>query len=209
MLRWLGERRGCNVDGLFEVRTLEWIRFIEDRQRAQSTVREMPFNGHFPAGYVTFDKHLIEIRLASGTNFGGTQKGPAPRRRREKFLAVISAHDPLAGRKRKRFQNAGIWNAEERRFGRRVDWKMSKPRYAQPGVTKNFAHAQFAPASLDGSGMVEVKPEPPRGVSRRNGRPVSEGKYSPDVLAAKRLHHPVPGRFRSVEMQRDRLIAPR
>src|SRR5260370_7436033 len=117
MLRWLGERRGCNVDGLFEVRTLEWIRFIEDRQRAQSTVREKPFNCHFPARYVTFDKHLIEIRLASGTNFGGLQKQPDPRRPREKFLAGISAPATPPARHPKPFQNARTVNTAQHRLG--------------------------------------------------------------------------------------------
>src|SRR5882672_4782448 len=74
-----------------------------------------------------------------------------------------------------------------------MDGKVSKPRHAQPSVSKNFSHAQLAAASLDGGG---------------NGGAVAQSENSVHILAAKRLHHGVRGHLRIFEMHCNSAVAP-
>src|SRR5882724_3288559 len=89
-----------------------------------------------------------------------------------------------------------------------MDGEVSKPGHAQPGVSKNFPHAQLVSASFDGGGMVVRDSEPSRGVGRGNGRAVAESENSVHILAAKRFHHGVRGHFRIFKVYRDGAVAP-
>src|SRR5260370_1167091 len=94
--RALGLSHGrCDVDGLFEVGAFERIGLIEDRQYFRSTIYKKSFNRDFPTRNVSFDEHLIEIRLASGKNLRGFKQPPDARSRREKFLTIVRAHNAL------------------------------------------------------------------------------------------------------------------
>src|SRR5712692_3626278 len=94
------------------MRAFKRIGLIEDRQYGQSAIRKKSLDGYFPSRYVTLDKHLIEVRLASGKNLRGFEQPPDTSRRREKLLTIVRAHDALARRQRKRLQHTGIRSEE-------------------------------------------------------------------------------------------------
>src|SRR5258708_5454548 len=151
-LHGFGKPRRRDVDRLFEVRAFQGIWLIEDRQYAQSTIGEKSLDGYFPSRYVTLDKHLIEIRLASGKNLRRFEQPPDTRRRREKLLTIVRAHDALACRQRKRLQHTGIRDTKQHRLWRGINGKIPKPRDRQPGISKDFFHAQLTAASFHSRG---------------------------------------------------------
>src|SRR6266581_8607336 len=95
VLRGFGKSRRCDVDRFFEVWTLERIGLIEDRQNAEDAIGKKSFDRNFLTRNVTFDEHLIEIRLASGKNLRGFKQAPDARSRREKLLTIVGAHNAL------------------------------------------------------------------------------------------------------------------
>src|SRR5216684_4221572 len=173
-LHGFGKPRRRDVDRLFEVRAFQRIGLIKDRQYAQSTIREKSLDGYFPSRYVTLDKHPIEIRLASGKNLRGFEQPPDTRRRRKKFLAIVRAHDALARRQRKRLQHTGIRDTKQHRLWRGINGKIPKPRDRQPGISKDFFHAQLTPASLYCRRMVVTDSQTTRSVSSGGSGPVTE-----------------------------------
>ncbi len=207
-LQGFGKPRRCDVDRLFEVRAFQRIGLVKDRQDAQSAILEKSLDGHFPPRNVAFHKHLIEIGLASGKNLRGLEQPPDTGRGRKKLLTIVRAHDALTGGKRKRFQHTGIRDAQQHGLGRGIDGKIPKPRDRQPGISKDFFHAQLAPASLHSRRMVVTDSQTPGGISGSGSGPVTESKNSADILAAKRFHHGVGSCLRRFEMHGDGLIAP-
>src|SRR5713226_423814 len=86
---------------------------------------------------------------------------------------------------------------------------MPQPRDTEPGISKNFFHAQLAPAGLHCRRMVVTHSQTARGISSSGGGPVTESKNPADILAAKRFHYRIGSRFRRFEMHGDRPIVPR
>src|SRR5882724_4883907 len=208
MLHGFGKPRGRDVNRLFEVRAFERIGLIKDRQFPQNAIPEKTFDGYFLAGDVSFHKHLIEIRLASGKYLPGLLQAPDACRRSEKLLSIVCAHYTLARRKRKRLQNAWIGDSQEYGLGRGINGKIPKPWDIESGISKDFFHAQLAAAGFHGGGMVVTDSLATSGISGSGGGPIAESKNPADVLATKRFHHCVGSHFRRFEMHGDRLIAP-
>jgi len=79
----------------------------------------------------------------------------------------------------------------------------------QPGISKDFLHAQLAPAGFHSRRMVVTDSQTTRGISGGSGGSVAESEDSADVLATKRFHRGVGGHLRRFEMHGDGLVAPR
>src|SRR5207302_10710178 len=92
--------------------------------------------------------------------------------------------------------------------GRGIDGKIPKPRDTKPGISKDFFHAQLAPARFHGGRMVVTDSQTTRGISSSGSGPVTESKNPADVLSAKRFHHCVGSHLRRFEMHGDGPIAP-
>src|SRR5712692_2346689 len=149
------------------------------------------------------------MRFASGKNFRGLEQAPDTCCRCEELLTIVGAHYALTGRKGKWFQHTGIRELQQRRLGSGSDGKITKPRDIQPGISKDFPHAQLAPAGFDCRRMVVKHSYTARGISGGSRGPVTEGKNPAGIPGANRFHDCVGSRLRRFEMHGDGSIAPR
>src|SRR6267154_2776010 len=78
LLLHFAQPRRRNVDRLLEKRPLQRISLVTNRQHPKLSVRQQPFNRHFPSRNVSLHNRLIQIRFPASQNFRRLQNAPQP-----------------------------------------------------------------------------------------------------------------------------------
>ena len=96
LLLRLTERRRCDVDGLFEKRTIERIRFVEDRERSNVSPGEHALNGILTTLDEAFDDDLLPAGMSKRAHRGAGEQRADAVYRGGALLRTVGANDTAA-----------------------------------------------------------------------------------------------------------------
>ena len=146
--------RRRHVQRLLEVRPLERIGLVEDRQHLQTASPQQPLDRHLHAGQVALQQQQRPGRLLSGG-----QNPPDALGGRARLLGVIRPDHPAAARQPQRLDDAG--KAHITRHGRDVGsgGQQGEARLRDAGLRERPAHRRLVTRASDGSRRVVGQPE--------------------------------------------------
>src|SRR6185436_18479412 len=108
LLDYRRRNRWHAIDRLFEERTVERVRLVDNGERLQRSVSQQTFNRVFRAGNERLDQH-VPVRLVSlEPNVACRKQATHPVERREEFLLVIHTDNTSTAREGQRFDDGGI-----------------------------------------------------------------------------------------------------
>ena len=197
-------RRG-HVEGLFEVRAVEWVGLVEQRQHPQRAAREQAFQRHFRTRQELLDQHPGKLRVAPHRDLGRTEEPPDAVESRAKLLWTVRADDAAAPGEDQRLHYAG-----ERHTGRD---RGSQLQHLEAGhrdarTAQALAGEALVARRLDRLGSVVQQAEQagrPRG---DHGRLVVRAQHGPRLARADGVGQRTSGALGIGEVQRERPLRP-
>src|SRR5262245_28746271 len=109
--------RRRDVETLFEERSIERVRFIEQGQDAKLSSGQQAFQGKFNPRNKVLDQDLVGGFASTRSHFGLSQNRPYSVPSRNEGRRIIRANDAAAGGQEQGFQYARIIRVGSGRFG--------------------------------------------------------------------------------------------
>ena len=134
--------RGRDVDRLLEVRALERVRLVEQRQRVERAAHEQAFQRDLDARHVRLGQQELRGVAAHLDVLAGEQRGDPPESGHE-LVGGVGADDAAAGRQRQGLQHAGKLHAArgQERIVLQREPPVARDRHAGGGQT--LAHLEL------------------------------------------------------------------
>ena len=166
VLRRLRKARGGDVDRLLEVRPIERVRLVEDREREQFAAAQQSLDRHLVAADETLHHEAVSGVGALVTHVGHGEQPPQPFRRAQERSGVVRADHAAAAVEAERLDHDRI---RDLRRGRRqvvVEVQHLPGRRRQPARGQPFAQDRFVARAEHGRCRVRRQQQLLRGARR-------------------------------------------
>ena len=153
--------RRRDVNGLLEVRAVERVRLVEQREHLERAAAQEPLERDLRAGHERLDEHLARLLLAARASLRARvpeQPRDAPPRGDEPG-GIVRADDAAARREDERLQDARVRRRARSRLGILAEIVQREGRHRQAGVPQRGAHRVLVRRAAGALGAVVRQPE--------------------------------------------------
>ena len=202
------ESRGRHVDRLLEVRPVEGVGLVEERQHVELAPDQEPLERDLPAGNEVLDQDLLPP-LAELRRLRGLEDRRDPAERRDERGGVVRPDHAAAAGEDRRLEDARIGHAVGRGLGIVGDVEQREARRPHAGPCERLAHPVLVAGRGDGVERARPETEALGDGGPDDRGPVVDGNHGVDPVAPRELGHRLRRLGGVVEVERQEVVRQR